>query len=80
MKCQMHAQFYAGSTSLELALSVQQTPEFAAILNTVTEYLTASLGAPSKDFATDTPFMEAGLDSLDLLKVHIHFQQLDQLV
>jgi len=76
----MHAQFFAGPASLEVALSVQQSPEFVAILNTVTEYLTASLGAPSKDFATDIPFMEVGLDSLDLLKVHMHFQQFHQLI
>lgn len=53
----------------ETSDSIQHTPEFAAILHTVTEYLTAGLGAPPKDFSTDTPFMDAGLDSLDLLKV-----------
>lgn len=52
------------------SLHLQHTPEFAAILHTVTEYLTLSLGTPPKDFTTDTPFMEAGLDSLDLLKVY----------
>ncbi len=44
-------------------------PEFAAILHTVTEYLTASLGSLPKDFSTDTLFIDADLDSLDLLKV-----------
>ena len=51
------------------APQLEQTPEFAAVLHTVTQYLALSLGAPAKDFTTDTSFMEAGLDSLDLLKV-----------
>ena len=48
---------------------LEQTSEFAAILHTVTQYLALALGAPPKDFTADTSFMEAGLDSLDLLKV-----------
>ena len=52
----------------EATPQVEQTSEFAAVLHTVTQYLALSLGAPPTDFTTDTSFMEAGLDSLDLLK------------
>ena len=50
-------------------MGVQHAPEFAAALRVVTEYLSLSLGPPSEDFTPNTPFMDAGLDSLDLLKV-----------
>ncbi len=53
----------------EVPVGVHHAPEFAAALHVVTEYLSLSLGSPPKDFTPDTPFMDAGLDSLDLLKV-----------
>ena len=35
----------------------------------VREYLSEARGSLTDDFGDDTPFMDAGLDSLDLLKV-----------
>lgn len=52
-----------------MSVGVQHAPEFTAALHVVTEYLSLSLGSRPKDFTPDTPFMDAGLDSLDLLKV-----------
>lgn len=35
----------------------------------VREYLSEARGSLADDFKDDTPFMDAGLDSLDMLKV-----------
>lgn len=47
--------------------------EYKDIVDSLTEvvqgYLTDARGDPADDFTADTPFMEAGLDSLDMLKV-----------
>ena len=59
----------AGPAQAEASAGVHHAPESAAALHVVTEYLSLSLGSPLKDFTPDTPFMDAGLDSLDLLKV-----------
>ena len=42
-----------------------------SLCSVVKEYLTEARGAPVDDFNPDTPFMDAGLDSLDMLKVII---------
>ena len=47
-----------------------EDPGATAVRAVVHEYLAVAHGGdPPGDFADDTPFMEAGLDSLDLLKV-----------
>lgn len=47
--------------------SEQQT--FAIIDSTVRQYLAEGRDEPVEDFTASTPFMDAGLDSLDMLKV-----------
>ena len=46
---------------------------FLAVLDTVAgvleEYLAQARGEPGEALTLDTPFMDAGLDSLDMLKV-----------
>ena len=47
-----------------------QSEVFEAVRNVIETYLSlAHGGTPPDDFTPATPFMEAGLDSLDLLKV-----------
>ena len=43
-----------------------------AVDATVRDYLADSRGEPVTDIGPDTPFMIAGLDSLDMLKVRKH--------
>jgi hypothetical protein len=45
------------------------------ILTEVQQYVRESRGDPDEDFNLEIPLMDAGLDSLDLLKVSLH--QLD---
>lgn len=39
-----------------------------AVGKVVSEYLTEARGEPLQNFSPDVPFMDAGLDSLDMLK------------
>ena len=48
-----------------------EDPVATAVRAVLLEYLALAHGGdPPGDFGNDTPFMEAGLDSLDLLKVN----------
>eukprot|EP00884_Botryococcus_braunii_P010943 jgi/Botrbrau1/19850/Bobra.0124s0086.1 len=47
----------------------QYTAAYAAIVSEVEEYIKESRDDPEEIFSADVPFMDAGLDSLDLLKL-----------
>ena len=55
--------------------TVSAEDEYQGIVGSLTAvvqgYLSEARGDPVDDFSADTPFMEAGLDSLDMLKVDI---------
>lgn len=59
-----------------LPAAAESGKEFEAIKSrlsaVVREYLTEARGAEVDDFSADTPFMDAGLDSLDMLKAGSH--------
>lgn len=40
------------------------------VASVIQEYLTEARGEPVDGFTSDTPFMDAGLDSLDMLKAN----------
>lgn len=44
-----------------------------AIMSLLSTYLEEALDEPPEEFSAQTSFMDAGLDSLDLLKVNVHF-------
>ena len=48
---------------------VQYDAIVASMSAVIQEYLSEARGAEVDDFTADTPFMDAGLDSLDMLKV-----------
>lgn len=56
--------------------------EYRGIVETlagvVQNYLTEARGDPADDFTADTPFMDAGLDSLDMLKVYSRLYAVEQ--
>ncbi len=58
-------------------LAIEPTTPREVIASVVMQYLSEARSEPLEDLDFSTPFMDAGLDSLDMLKVrHVqHFQQ-----
>ena len=63
---------FVGGESLPETVTTED--EYKGIVDSLAEvvqnYLTEARGDPADDFTADMPFMDAGLDSLDMLKVH----------
>ena len=69
MPCTCSSSCYGVADEALLPLESSEQHVFDIIDSTLRQYLAEGRDEPVADFTFTTPFMDAGLDSLDLLKV-----------